>query len=422
MDLTPSGKDELQRAALLRQRRIATGLLLLMAALFLAARFIPDPGFWAQLLEAGAEAALVGGLADWFAVTALFRQPLGLPIPHTAIIPRNKARIGEGLGRFVEQHFLAPELVSERLRRIDFAEHAAAWLAKPENAHRLSHRAAAAVPYVMTLLQDRELQDFFRRTLNRQIEQVNLAPVAGRLLRILTESDQHQVVFDQALRLARDFVRRHEERIYEIVADRSQWWVPSSVDRAIAARIIRGVLELLEELEQHDHEARRGFRGAIEELIHNLEHSTVHQARVEEIKRQLLSSPTVQAYLGSLWERLRVLVEDDVNSPSSRLHDGIAMALQSFALHLPQDEGLRQRINRRVEKLVIEFVVPWRTEIGNFIAEVVRSWDTRTVTERVELAVGRDLQYIRINGTLVGALVGCTLFLLTHAIFGAGQV
>jgi uncharacterized membrane-anchored protein YjiN (DUF445 family) len=272
----------------------------------------------------------------------------------------------------------------------------------------------------MTLMQDREIQEFFRRTLNRQIEQVNLAPMAGGLLRILTESEQHQVVFDQAIRVARRFVERHEERIYEIVAERSQWWVPSSVDRAIAGRIIRGVLELLEELEQHDHEARRGFREAIEKLIDNLERSPQHQAKVEEIKRQLLSNPTVQAYIGSLWGRLREIIEKDVNSTPSRLCDGIAMALQSFALHLPKDENLRSRINRRVEKLVVEFVVPWRTEIGNFIAEVVRSWDTRTVTERVELAVGRDLQFIRINGTLVGALVGCVLFLLTHGLFGAG--
>lgn len=396
---------------------MATLLLLLMAALFVGAKFIPSPGFWAHLLEAGAEAALVGGLADWFAVTALFRQPLGLPIPHTAIIPRNKARIGEGLGRFVEQHFLAPELVAERLRHIDFADHGAAWLAKPENTERLARRVAASIPYLMTLLQDRELQDFLRRTLNRQIEQVNLAPVAGGLLRVMTESEQHQVLFDQALRVARDFVQRNEERIYEVVAERSQWWVPSSIDRAIARRIVGGVLELLEELEQHDHEARQGFRKAIDNLIDNLEHSPLHQARVEEMKRNLLSSPTVQAYLGSLWEHLREIAENDVNSSSSRLRDGLVMALQSFAHHLPQDDSLRDRINRRVEKVVIEFVVPWRTEIGNFIAEVVKSWDTRTVTERVELAVGRDLQFIRINGTVVGALVGCSLFLLTNALF-----
>jgi len=420
MEIPASDTEPNQKAALRRQRRIATLLLVLTGALFLTASAVDAPGFWVELLEAASEAALVGGLADWFAVTALFRQPLGLPIPHTAIIPRNKARIGEGLGRFVEQHFLAPELVRERLKRIDFADHGARWLEQPENAGRLANRAASSIPYLMHLLRDPEIQEFFRRTLNRQIEQINLAPAAGKLLRILTESEQHQVVFDQALRLARQFVEQHQEHIYQRVAERSRWWVPSTIDRAIAGRIVNGVLELLEELEQHDHEARRGFRATLEELIENLERSPEHWARVEEAKRELMRNPTVQAYLASLWDQLRELIAADVGASSSRLREGLAIALQSLAASLPRDDNLRRRINDRVERMVMEFVVPWRTEIGNFIAEVVRGWDTPTVTERVELAVGRDLQFIRINGTLVGALVGAALFLLSHWLFSAG--
>jgi uncharacterized membrane-anchored protein YjiN (DUF445 family) len=405
--------EALQRARLVRQRQLATGLLVLMAILFAATRLLPEPSLWVLLVRAASEAALVGGLADWFAVTALFRHPFGLPIPHTAIIPRNKNRIGDGLGHFVERNFLEPELLAAKLRSLDLGQRISHWLATPAHARRMAERLASAVPFVLQSLGDQELRGFLRRTLRDQLRAANVAPPLGRLLEVMTHARHHQVLFDRALVLATELLLRHEERIYAIVSEKSSWWVPPSIDRSIARKLVKGLYELLEELTAHDHEVRLGFDRAVVELIDKLKHSPEFHARVDALKHEMVENPVVQDYLDAVWDEMRRLVLDDIERSDSRLVTTLADALESLGRNLAREDGMRARLNGALERAVIDLAVPWRHEIGRFIAEVVHSWDTGTVTERLELVVGHDLQYIRINGTLVGALVGVALFLLS---------
>lgn len=407
----------LQRAQLIRQRRLATGLLLIMGLIYLATKLVPEPAYWVLLLRAGAEAAMVGGLADWFAVSALFRHPFGIPVPHTAIIPKNKERIGEGLGTFVERNFLAPELVAARIRSLDPADKMARWLLASGNAELLAGRLVAMLPFILNSLQDKELRELLRRTLSDQIAGIDLAPVLGRILHILKEADQHQLLFDRLLVVARNVLVENEARIYAMVADRSRWWVPETVDRAIANKIITGVIELLGELSQHDHEARRALDRSLAEFLDELQHSEAKREAVQQLKMRLLENAVVQDYMGALWDHLRGMLLQDVNAPASKLRAALVSALLSLGHALGENPSVQARINRRVEKVVMEFIVPWRTEIGRFIADVVRGWDTDTVTQRIELVVGADLQFIRMNGTLVGALVGCLIFLVSDLLF-----
>lgn len=406
-----------QRASLKRHRRLALALLLFMAAVFVAAQLVPEPGFWVRLVRAGAEAAMVGALADWFAVTALFRHPFGIPIPHTAIVPRNKNRIGDSLGGFVARNFLEPHLVAQKLRSLDTAGLLSRWLASRSNADAVAERLVSALAVFIDSIEDVEVREFLGRALEKKIEAVELAPVLGRVLELLTESGQHHELFVRALGVARAAVARQQNFIYEKVEERTAWWVPRTVDRRIAEAIIHGVHQLLADLADQEHPARQEFERSLRQWIANLQTSSAHQEQVEAIKTQLLYSPAVQAYVRNVWSDVRHLLLRDIGRPDSQLRGALRAGLQALASALHKDASMRGRLNRRLEKMVLGVVVPWRAEIGNFISEVVRSWDAQTMSERIELAVGRDLQFIRINGTLVGALVGCVLFLISSFAF-----
>jgi uncharacterized membrane-anchored protein YjiN (DUF445 family) len=409
----PSAAMERQRRALRRNRALATGLLVLAAAAFFATHLTAEPGFWILLLRAGAEAAVVGGLADWFAVTALFRHPLGLPIPHTAIIPRSKDRIGEGLGDFVERNFLAPDIIAARLRGFEAARRFGGWLAEPENAARAADQIAAALPYVIRSLGDRQVQDFVARSFGDQLREMDIAPIAGRLITLFTASGQYDAVFDRALDAAHRLLAHNASRIYTIVEERSRWWVPKAVNRRIATALIEGIDEILIELSLPGSEGRERFRQAIEDVAAGLIASPERQRRFNEFKNGLIEQPEVQAWLAGIWDELRGIFLDDLAAPRSRTREAINTALHSLGQVLGADRQMQARLDATIEHAALA-VVPWRGQIGALIAEVVRGWNARTVTRRLELAVGSDLQYIRMNGTLVGACVGCALYLIAY--------
>ncbi len=410
------GGDAARRRALRRYRAWASGLLVAMAAVFVATLQVPQPGFWVQLVQAGSEAALVGGLADWFAVTALFRRPLGLPIPHTAVIPRNQARIGRGLGRFVEHHFLDPELLSAKLLSARPAGRIAGWLAERRHAELIADRLAAGLPVLLRSVGDRELRGFVAGALERELKGRDLAPLLARVLDLLREGGRHQELFDEALSSARGLLADNRQRVFRVVADRSRWYVPKAVDRRVAAALLDGADEILAELGTRDHEARRRFDAAVARWIEELRSSPATQARVAEWRDRLLANPRMRDYLAGLGGELRERLIRELENPESALRRALVDGLQDLAGALARDEAMQARLDRRLAEVVRGVVPPFRHEIGGFIAEVVRSWESRTVVERIELAVGRDLQYIRINGTLVGALVGCALFLAVHGL------
>src|SRR5260370_1466649 len=408
--------QEVQRRGLRRNRLMATALLGAMAALFILTTLASQPGFWILLVRATAEAALVGGLADWFAVTALFRQPLGLPIPHTAILPKNKDRIGEGLASFIERNFLSPDVLRAKVRSVDPARHVADWLSIPANADALARRLLRMLPHGINAIDDRDFRVFIGDALGRHLADIELAPLLGRAIAVLTANGFHETLLDRLLDFCREFLEEREEQLYVAAeGQRRRWWIPKAINRQLARSISGGVKELLSTLRERGTPARRNLLQEIERLAEHLRTSPVYRARVEEAKLRLLEDAEVKAWLGSVWGDIKRVLLADFAAPQSRIYQALGAAICSLGHHLRDDPAMRKRVNRTIEAMALE-VVPWRSGLPQFLIEVVHQWDASSFTNRVELVVGSDLQYIRINGTLVGGLVGCLLYLLSVAL------
>jgi uncharacterized membrane-anchored protein YjiN (DUF445 family) len=346
----------------------------------------------------------------------LFRRPLGLPIPHTAVIPNSKERIGAGMGRFIERHFLEPELVAARLRSLGVSRRLGAWLADRRNADLVSDRLVVIASFLFRSLNDQKLQRLVQITLRRQLRDVELAPALATLLAVLRQNGAHGQLLDHVLRAVRTYIAAHEDRILEIVETRSRWWVPRRIDRQVAKEVTAGLIVYLEDLHERDHEARAAFDAAIDRMIDDLRHLPRYREKVNAMRDRFLAAPEVNAYLETLWRGLRARLEQEMAQPDSRLRQALSGALRSLGTAIAEDPEVQSRMDRRVEEVVMTLIVPWRKEIGRFVADVVRSWETRTIVDRMELAVGKDLQYIRLNGTLVGAAVGCAIFALTEMV------
>jgi uncharacterized membrane-anchored protein YjiN (DUF445 family) len=403
--------EEGQAARLRRSRAIAGGLLLLAAAAFVGTLFVPDPGLAVLLLRAVAEAALVGGLADWFAVTALFRRPLGLPIPHTAILPASKERIGEGLARFLDRHILVPELLLAELRGLRLADRIAAWLARPRNARALTDEIVRLLPQLLRAVEERQIVAFLTRGCGSVLRDVELAPLAGQALRAVTAAGYHEALLDATLDYARDFIDRNHDWILDAVGERRRRWIPRPIDRQIARAMLRGIAELIDDLRRPGGLARRALMQKIDEIATELATAAGRGPRFSLSPRDVLARRELRAWIGASWDQLRDLLLRDLDNPSLSLRRTLARVIAMTGAALHHDPEMRRRLDAVIEALVIE-ALPWRAELVRFVGEVVRRWEPRAFSDRVELAVGADLQFIRMNGTVVGGLVGGLLYLL----------
>ncbi|MGE5269809.1 MAG: DUF445 domain-containing protein [Thiohalocapsa sp.] len=402
----PEARQQEQRRRLRSWRAVATGMLGVAAALFVATLALPAPGQPLLLLRAVSEAALIGGLADWFAVTALFRRPLGLPIPHTAILPANKDRIGEGLALFLDRHFLVPELLAGELRSLRIAERSAHWLADRHNAALVADELTKALPFFLNAVGDRQILAFLGRALGPQLRGAQLGPVLGQLLRALASTGYHEAVLDTALTQAADFLAGSGDKMLEAVAERRRRWIPRAINREIARVMLRAAGELIDDLRRPGGAARQALLARIGEFADELgSSSTIDTGAV-------LARPEVRGWIAASWERLRTLLLADLALPSSRTRRALTMMIASLGDALKGDPAMRQRLDMTVEAVVVE-ALPWRSELVRFVVEVVRRWEPHEFVGRVETAVGADLQYIRMNGTLVGGLVGGVLYLLS---------
>ena len=404
--------EQQQLSRLRRSRAVATGMLALAAIVFAASLAVPSPDHGILLLRAVAEAALVGGLADWFAVTALFRHPLGLPIPHTAIVPANKDRIGEGLARFLDRHFLTRELLIPELRTVRVAERLAAWLSQRDNAARLAAEIVKALPYMLRAGEDSQLKAFLGRALGAQLRGVALGPVLGQLMRAVTAAGYHEAVLDRALDYARDFLARNQDKLLDAVAERRRGWMPRAINREIARAMLSGAAELIEDLRNPEGAARKTLLAGIGEAAEAMMASPEQARTLGRSGAAVLRNPEFQAWIGASWQKIRDALLLDLDASTSRLRRAIAIAIASVGETLSADPEMRERLDAAVEAIVVE-ALPWREEIIRFVAEVVRRWEPRTFSDRIEAAVGADLQYIRMNGTIVGGLVGGGLYLLS---------
>jgi uncharacterized membrane-anchored protein YjiN (DUF445 family) len=391
-----------------RMRFFATALLVLMFLVFVATSYAEAQWPWLAYPRAFAEAGMIGACADWFAVVALFRHPLGLPIPHTAIVPRSKDRIGIAIGRFTANNFLSPRVLAERIREVDIAGWISRWLKQPGNARSVAQRAASVLQQVVRSLPREDVNAFLTRAARFGLETMPAAPLASRLLALVWAQGEMQTLIEHGISYASAALVRNRETIKQKVSQRSYRIIPKWIDGILADKIVAGIAKALEEMREPNHPWRVELSTAVEKLIKDLATDPAMLARGEELKARLLENPVVAKQIDAMW----VEVEDKLDqlASSNRLFEMLEEMLLTLGERLANDERIGEGINRWLRVAVLRTVAPRRAEIAAFIRKVVENWDAATLVKRIELQVGRDLQYIRINGTLVGGLVGLIIF------------
>jgi len=413
----PLPTDAERLAALKRMKRVATSLLLVAAVVFAVSFALQDEIPWLGYVRAAAEGAMVGAIADWFAVTALFRYPLGIRIPHTAIIPTRKDEIGATLGAFVEQEFLSEEVVVGKLRSVGIARRLGEWLAVPENADLLTSEASVAARGVLTLLGDDDVEDVIEQLARKHLFEPEWGPAMGRLGARLVAADQQRAAIDAVLEKAEAWLFAHPEAFGSMVSDRLPKWLPGFVDRLVDDRAHREVLAFVRTVRS---DPQHPLRGAIDrwlaELTDDLQHDPAMIDRVERLKADLLDSPRVREFAGEAWASVKATLDQALADPDSELRRGFRSAVLEVGARLATDEELAAKVDEWVTDAAAYVVRNYRHEIAGVITETVERWDPRETTEKLELQVGRDLQYIRINGTVVGALAGVTIYSIATAV------
>jgi uncharacterized membrane-anchored protein YjiN (DUF445 family) len=414
MSMPWSGGDravEEQKAAdLRRMRTIATLLLVLMTIVFVATSFARARWEWLDYVRAFAEAGMVGACADWFAVVALFRHPLGIPIPHTGIVPRNKARIGAALGRFITNNFLTPKVLSEKLVKVDAAQWVADWLADPSNAKNVAHRAAVVVPEIVRALPRDVMADALGRSLVAGLKAVPAGPVAANLLGIVWAQGETQKLLDRAITVAETSLIANKAFIRSRVEANSSRWVPRWLDGVVADKITSTIAATLTEMRDPAHPWRIELKGGIEGLIGRLGTDPALQADVEAAKHAFLDDPGFAEHIAVIWKEIDARLPSDISAHAETISTAVEHCLLSAGRWIGEDPAVKEKINTWIRYLVRRTISPRRAEIGAFVTNVVEAWDSTTLVNRLELQVGKDLQYIRINGTLVGGLVGLIIF------------
>lgn len=389
-------------------RVVATALLVLMAIIFIAARSFEDGRPWLGFVRAFAEAAMVGGLADWFAVTALFRHPLGLPIPHTAIIPRNKDRIAANLATFLRTNFLTPGIVARRLEQFDMAGAAGRWLAQPSRDGRLRRGFGKLMAQFVEALDSDAIGGLIRQAALSRFRGVEISPLLGQMLEGAIEANRHEPLIEAGLRWAARTLDANEMMIRDLVRARTAWFLRlAAVDERVSDNIIKALRKLLHDMaEDPAHPLRLRVIEGLRTLAFDLKHLPETRGKVEAIKNELIESPVVGAYLTGLWESSKKSLLHALADPDAAFAGRLGEAMRRLGQTLEADARLRGAINLYARRAIVSLVADYGDEVVRIVSDTINGWDARTVTEKLETAVGRDLQYIRINGTLIGGLVG----------------
>ncbi len=401
-------------------KRTATGMLVVVAMMFVASRLLETRYPWLAWVRAFSEAAMVGGIADWFAVTALFRHPMGIPIPHTAIVPSRKDRIGTALGNFVQRNFLTREVVASKLAAMKLGERAASWLSQPENSRRLSRHVARGLSGAANVMRDEDVQTLVDRGVVSRLRSVQVAPMVARAFELLTAGGRHQQLLDDALRLAARFLEENDAMIRERVKAESPWWVPGAVESRLGDKIVTGVERTLVAVAADpDHPLRLRYDEAVDRFVASLRENPEVIAKAEQMKLDLLAHPGVAEFSRGVWGDVKTRLAnyadrlaDDVESEP----DQMERWLTGLGQKVLADPELAQKVNGWVVELVTYAVEQAREEVAKLIASTVAAWDADATSRKIELQIGRDLQFIRINGTLVGGLVGVLLHLIAQQV------
>jgi uncharacterized membrane-anchored protein YjiN (DUF445 family) len=407
--------DEATRQAQLdAMKRRATGLLVAATIIFIATRALESRFPWLGIVRATMEAAMVGGLADWFAVTALFRHPMGIPIPHTAIVAARKDRVGRTLGAFVQRNFLTREVIEGRMRSVQVGRRLMEWLADPQNTRTISRHAASALGSAAQMLRDEDMQAIIDRSVATRVRTMRIAPILGRLLEVITEENRHQEILDEVINLAARAVDDNRGMIRLRVEQETPWWVPTAIDEKIFRKVLTAIQRMLGELRgDRFHPLRGRFDTALHDFIARLNTSPEFAARVESWKEEFLDNEAARRFSASLWTEGKEALARYAENPDSRAPGMVEHALTAFGQKAIEDPELLSKIDDLVVDMAVFIVGRYQDEVADLIAHTVAAWDPELTSRRIELAIGRDLQFIRINGTIVGGLAGTIIYLLS---------
>jgi uncharacterized membrane-anchored protein YjiN (DUF445 family) len=410
----PSMQDIVRARRLTRIKLVATGLLAISAVIAVVAKLFEDRHWSLGYVAAWASAATVGGLADWYAVVALFKHPCGIPLPHTAIISSNRERIADSFGAFVEEQFLAPEPIEEKLREVDFAALASDWLADERRSASLSRFLLRLLPQALSAVEETGLRSFFTQRVVERLEALEVAPFAAKFLTALVEDERHQRIFDGILTGLNRFLE--DEQTLNAIRDKVRSELPSlfrlfRADAYLVHRLVVLISNFIEEARNdQDHALRREFDQFVKAFIENLNSSPEYADRAEALKRELLARPEVSTIADELWQSITSFMENDARAPNSILETQLNRFLADIGTKLAGEPEVRADINRGMMMVLRTFVQNQKREITKFIGNQIKSWDMRQMTLIIELNIGADLQYIRLNGSLIGGLAGLGLY------------
>jgi len=402
----------------MRMKWIATGLLVVAAVVYVVSEKL---GLY--YLAAFSEAAMVGALADWFAVVALFRRPMNLPIPHTAIIPRNKERIARGLSQFIQQNFLSSAAVVQRIAEFRPAHTLCQWLLRPANADAVATYAARFVAYALGAVDDERVRRFLQQNLVSALKNLDLAGSVAQVLDILTENKRHHALLDAALNALDDLLAKEDTRRFIAVEvgksapllKRISDWFQLQLDERAAMKIAELAIEKIHEVRaDRGHDLRKQFDAAVTQFIEKLRSDPALRAKVEALRDELLESPALAGYVGGLWQQFRDWLGADLRATPSVAHARIAGMVRAFGERLEADREIRQWIDEQILVAIPPLVDEHRAKIGRFVEDQINGWQEKKLVDELERHIGPDLQYIRVNGTIVGGLAGLTIAVLTQ--------
>nr|WP_081287341.1 DUF445 domain-containing protein [Mycobacterium asiaticum] len=416
-----AGADAERRTALRRMKVVALSFLVGATVVFLACRWANPHGTapaWVGYVGAAAEAGMVGALADWFAVTALFKHPLGIPIPHTAIIKRKKDQLGEGLGTFVRENFLSPEVVETKLRDAEVPSRLGKWLAEPAHAQRVAAETSTVLRVLVELLRDEDVQQVIDRMIVRRIAEPQWGPPVGRVLQTLLAENRQEALIQLLADRAFQWSLNAGVVIQRVVERDSPTWSPRFVDHLVGDRIHRELMDFTDKVRRNpDHELRRSATRFLFEFADDLQNDPDTIARADAVKEQLMAREEVANAAATAWKTLKRLVLEGVDDPSSALRSRIADAVIQIGESLRDDADLRDKVDNWMVRGAQHLVSQYGVEITAIITETIERWDAQEASRRIELHVGRDLQFIRINGTVVGALAGLAIYTIAQLLF-----
>jgi uncharacterized membrane-anchored protein YjiN (DUF445 family) len=413
-----SAADLERRAALRKMKVVATALLGVVTVIFFVARWVEETHGWVAYIRAFAEAAMVGALADWFAVSALFRHPLGIPIPHTAIVPHRKDQIGRSLGEFVQTNFLTREVLNERLAGANVGKRLGDWMADEQNAAKAGEGVSDLLRGALEVLDDRDVASALESLIERRVRATPVAPLVGKAIDLTIEGGHHRQLLDAVLTGLGGFLDDNRATFRERLEHESPWWVPESIDDRLFAKIYGAAHSFIEDVRSDsNHAVRQSIDVRVVAFADRLRTDPELLAKGEELKTELLAHPEVRAWLGSLWGEMKRNTIAALDDPASELRQRVNRSLAKLGRRLSSEVELQAKVDDWVSRAAGHVVDHYRGEVADLIAGTVAKWDGKATGERMELQVGRDLQFIRINGTIVGGLAGLVIYSVSQLLF-----